>query len=93
MKPLDKLFWIRVGLAVATGWAAGALGFDSRNPAAGLGVLLAILVYIASAMLARGFASQLEPKLRNRAYTTGLGSYIMIFLFTWILYNTLIVMS
>jgi type IV secretory pathway TrbD component len=79
-----------VGLAVLTGLAAGALGFNSSNPEAGLGVLLAILVYIASVMLARGVAAEVEPRLKNRVYITGLGSYIMIFLFTWILYNTLI---
>ncbi len=89
-QPLNVIFWIRAGLGTFTGLLAGLLGFTSDNPAAGLGALLAISMYLLSVFVVRGlYLTSIEAKDRRKLLTTGIGTFIMLFLFTWILYNTL----
>ncbi|MHB8566579.1 MAG: hypothetical protein ACYC7D_07685 [Nitrososphaerales archaeon] len=93
---LNFLSWIRVGLGAIAGFLAGALGFvtigtklTSEYPYYGLYV--AAIVYIASYYLARQFIlTNLDPKNKNKLITQGLFSYVMIFLFVWIIFNTLV---
>ncbi len=88
-KPWDMIFWIRVALGSLTGLLAGLLGFTSENPASVLGAFLAISMYLFSVFLIRGlYQSSIEAKDSRKLLTTGLGSFIMLFLFTWILFNT-----
>ncbi len=89
-KPFEIVFWVRVVLGLLTGTLAGLLGFVSPNPQAYLGVLVAIAVYILSVVFARTVAGNVQHSDRNKLFTAGLGGYIMLFLFVWILYNTLI---
>ncbi len=89
MKPTDKVFWLRVVMGISTGLILGILtisvGFSGSN-----GVLFAFLMYIASYYIARATVSaELPPKDARKLITAGLGSFIMLFLFTWILINTL----
>ncbi len=89
MKPTDKLFWLRVVMGLLTGLILGILtvltGFSGSN-----GVLFAVLMYIASYYIARfTVAAQIPPKEARKLLTTGLMSFLMLFLFTWILINTL----
>jgi len=89
-KPFEIVFWVRVVLGVLTGTLAGLLGFVSPNPQAYLGVFVAIAVYILSVVFARTVVGNVQQSDRNKLFTAGLGGYIMLFLFVWILYNTLI---
>jgi hypothetical protein len=89
-KPFEIVFWVRVALGVLTGMLAGLLGFVSPNPQAYLGIFVAIAVYILSVVFARTMAGNVQKTERNKLFTAGLGGYIMLFLFAWVLYNTLI---
>jgi hypothetical protein len=84
--PFDKLYWLRIGLGVFAGLLAEVItGSDFLN-----GVSLAILVYLVSYYLARfGWYRTLDRQFQGKIYTTGLGVYAGMFLFTWILLFTL----
>jgi len=90
MKTTDKIFWLRVIFGITTGLILGMLsiltGFEGSS-----GAFFAILMYIASYYIARiKFAPELPPKDSRKIVTTGLGSFIALFLFTWILVFTLL---
>lgn len=95
----DRIFWARAIMGVVAGLSSGILGFVSPDaykgvvsPDAYKGILLAISLYIVTYYLSRYvFARNLPTGQRRNYITLGIFSYIMLFLFTWILYNTLIV--
>lgn len=91
MTPLDKLYWFRVAAGVLSGVFAALLGFIGTNqPEAYRGVILALAVYALTSYTARyRMFKNLGVGLR-KIYMHGIGSFIMLFLFTWILLNTLI---
>lgn len=90
MGPIDRIFWMRIGLGVLAGIAAGALGYDSFNPEAwwrGIGV--AFMGYFASYIITRVYISKyLLPTEYRKMVTTGLPGYIFMFMIVWILHNT-----
>lgn len=90
MTPLDKLYWFRVAAGIFAGILAALLGFIGINqPEAYRGVIVAFAVYGLTSYVARyQMFKDLGVSLR-KIYTHGLGSFIMLFLFTWILLNTL----
>jgi hypothetical protein len=82
----DKMFWIRAGLGVAVG-AASDLIFGSDYEG---GILLAILVYIGTFYLFRGvWGAKIAPTDTRKLVTAGMPSFILLFLFFWILLFTL----
>lgn len=87
---LDRLFWIRVGLAAIAGVIATFL-FESIESEerrwASIGFM--IIVFIFSAVIGKGMKIGLPPSDRKKLVTTGIGSYIFIYLFMWILSYTL----
>ncbi|MBI2184161.1 MAG: hypothetical protein HYU39_04290 [Thaumarchaeota archaeon] len=90
MKPLDIVFWIRVLLGFTAGILSGVLGFLGPSPEAYRGILVAVALYSISYYLVRyGIKVNIPPDQVKKLFTTGLSSFIMMFLFTWILYNTL----
>jgi len=87
----DKLYWTRIGMGVLGGYVADQL-FSLQGGATGEwnGLTIAIAVYLASFyvgkyVLLRGLPQDKQSKL----YTTGIGGYVMLFIFTWILLFTL----
>ena len=90
MKQQDEIYWIRVVLGVMSGLLTGFLGFDSNNPAAAQGIIIPIVVYIFTFYVLRlKFKdSAMSPR---QILIKGIGSFIMLFLFSWILYNSLII--
>ena len=88
--PLDKLFWIRIGLGVLAGIIAAQLGNsigEASKPYMGFGIM--IILFLISYGIAKGMRIPLVPSDRKKLVTTGIGSYFFIFVFTWILVNTL----
>ncbi|MGQ0377069.1 MAG: hypothetical protein ACT4OW_06170 [Nitrososphaerota archaeon] len=88
---IDILFWIRVGLAVLGGTLATFLfepmeGEERRWASIGL----LIVVFIVSMGIAKGMRIQLPPSDKKKLVTTGIGSYIFIYLFMWILTYTFV---
>ena len=91
-KKLNKLFWLRVGLAVIAGTAATFIFDDIVNMEekrwTSIGFM--IIIFIITIVIAKGMKIQLPSSDRKKIVTQGIGSYIFIYLFIWVLTNTLV---
>ena len=59
------------------------------NPNAYYGIYIAIVIYFVSYYFAKyTILKGIASKDKNRLLTQGVGTYIMMFIFTWILFNT-----
>ena len=90
-RKLDKLFWLRVGLAVIAGIVATFLfepveGEERRWSS----IIFMIAIFIVTIFIAKGMNLQLPKSDRKKLVTTGIGSYIFIYLFMWILTYTIV---
>jgi len=88
---LNKLFWLRVGLAVIAGTTAtflfeGIEGEDRRWAS----IVFMIIVFIGTIIVAKGMKMQLPSSDRKKIVTQGIGSYVFLYLFTWIVTYTLL---
>ena len=90
-KKLNKLFWLRVALGVISG-AASTFLFENiegeERRWASIGFL--IIVFIGTIIVAKGMKMQLPSSDRKKIVTQGIGSFIFLFLFTWIVTYTLV---
>ncbi len=90
-KLLDKLFWIRIGMAALGGVVATFL-FESvegeERRWASIGFM--IIVFIASAIIGKSMKIGLPHSDRKKIVTTGMGTYVFLYLFMWILSYTLV---
>ncbi len=77
---------MRIGMAVLGGLTAyQVFGTDYLN-----GMLVAIIFYLASYYLARYlWFRELNRDDVSKIYSTGIGGFVLVFLFTWILLFTL----
>jgi len=74
---------------VASSSVADELSKNIANPNAYYGIYVAILIYFVSYYFAKyTILKGIAPKDKNRLLTQGVGTYIMMFIFTWILFNT-----
>jgi len=82
----DRIFWLRVGLGAASG-ALSDLLFYNDYPSA---ILFLVVLYLASFYLVRSlWGGKMKPEDQRKLYTSGLGSFILLFLFFWIFLFTL----
>ncbi len=81
----DKLYWLRVGFAAGAGILAATLvGTDYTS-----GISIGILMYLISYYLARfTWYKGLGREGQGKVYTTGVGSFVLVFVFTWLLIFT-----
>ena len=90
-RKLDKLYWFRIALAVIGGTAATFM-FDSiegeERRWASIGFM--IIIFIASIVMAKSMNLKLLKSDRKKIVTQALGSYIFLYLFSWILSYTLV---
>lgn len=89
--PLGTLFWLRIGLGVLAGIIASFIGNSvdaGSRPYVGFGIM--IILFIISYGIAKSMRIPLPPADKKKLIMTGIGSYFFIFIFTWILVNTLI---
>ena len=77
----DKIFWLRAGLGATVGVISELLfGNDFES-----GVLLALVIYLASYYLVRRvWGSQFKPDELTKMYTAGVGSFALLFIFLYI---------
>lgn len=90
-RKLNKLFWMRVVLAVIAGTSATFIFADIEGEErrwASIGYM--IIVFFASIMVAKGMKMQLPHSDRKKLVTQAIGSYIFLYLFTWIVSYTLV---
>ena len=90
-RKLNKLFWFRVALAVIAGVSATFI-FDSiegeERRWASIGYM--IILFIVTIIIAKGMKIQLPSSDRKKIVTQGIGSYVFLYLFTWILSYTIV---
>ncbi len=89
-KKLSTLFWLRIALGIIAGAATTLLledieGEERRWTSIGF----MIIVFLASIIVAKGMKMQLPSSDRKKIVTQGIGSYVFLYLFTWIVTYTL----
>ena len=89
-KKLNKLFWMRVALAIIAGTSATFIfedieGEDRRW--ASIGFMIGI--FFATVIIAKGMKMQLPSSDRKKVVTQAIGSYVFLYLFSWIVSYTL----
>jgi hypothetical protein len=90
-RKLNKLFWLRVALAVIAGTAATFIFEDIEGEErrwASIGFM--IIVFFGTVIVAKGMKMQLPSADRKKIVTQAIGSYVFLFLFTWIVTYTLV---
>lgn len=90
-KKLNKLFWLRVALAVIAGTIATFIFEDIEGEErrwASIGFM--IIIFAGTIVVAKGMKMQLPSSDRKKIVTQGIGSYIFLYLFTWIVTYTLV---
>ena len=88
---LDRLFWVRIGLAAIGGTIATFL-FESieGEERRWASIIFMIIIFVVSAVIGKGMKIGLPPSDRKKLVTTGIGTYVFVYLFMWILSYTLI---
>ncbi|MBS7643029.1 hypothetical protein KEJ26_00335 [Candidatus Bathyarchaeota archaeon] len=87
LKPSSIVYWTRIGLAVLTTLICLGLQLSGVR-----GIILGVLMYIVSYYVIR-FGLNVEPEAvggGNKLFTIGIGSYFLVWLFTWALLYTLL---
>ena len=93
-KKLNKLFWMRICLAVIAGVAATFIfepieGEERRWASIGFMIVLFFITII----IGKGMKMQLPSSDRKKLVTQGIGSYVFLYLFMWIVSYTLVNLS
>ena len=89
-RKLNKLFWMRVALAVIAGTAATFIfedieGEDRRWASIGF----MIVIFFGTVIVAKAMKMQLPSSDRKKVVTQAIGSYVFLYLFSWIVSYTL----
>jgi hypothetical protein len=89
-RKLNKLFWMRVALAIIAGTAAtfifeGIEGEERRWASIGF----MVVVFFGTVIVAKGMKMQLPSSDRKKIVTQAIGSYVFLYLFSWIVSYTL----
>ncbi len=89
---LDKVFWLRVGLGILAGALSAEIGspMQHAHDKAFVGLGIMIVLFIISYGIAKALRVPLLPADKRKLVMTGIGSYFLMFLFSWILVNTVI---
>jgi len=88
---INVLFWFRVALAVMGGIAATFI-FDSieGEDRRWASIAFMIILFIVSIIIAKGMNMQLPRSDRKKLVTTGIGSFVFLYLFSWIVSYTIV---
>ena len=90
-RKLNKLFWLRIGIALIGGSAAtfifGSIEGEERRWAS-IGFM--IIIFIVTIGYAKAMRMQLARSDRKKLVTQGMGSYVFLYLFMWIVSYTLV---
>lgn len=90
-RKVDQLFWLRIALAVIAG-ASATFIFDTMEgeELRWTSIAYMIIIFIVSVFIAKGMNLKLPKSDRKKLVTTGIGSYVFIYLFMWIFTYTLV---
>ncbi len=82
----DRIFWVRVGFGVLTGALSDLLFYSDYASA----IAFAVTIYVVTFYLVKTlWGGKMKPEDQRKLYTAGTGSYVLLFLFFWILLFTL----
>ena len=89
-RKLNKLYWMRIILAISAGIAATFIFEDFEGEErrwASIGFM--IIIFMGTIIVAKSMNMQLPSSDRKKIVTQAIGSYIFLYLFTWIVTYTL----
>lgn len=90
-KKLNRLFWLRVACAVIAGTIATFIFEDIQGEERRwASIVFMIIVFIVTIFIAKSMNMQLPSSDRKKIVTQGIGSYIFLYLFVWILTYTIV---
>jgi len=91
-KLTDKLFWLRIGFALIGGAIATFLfeGIEDSEEHRWSSIIFMIVLFIVTCFIAKGMKINFPKSDRKKLVTTGMGSYIFLYLFAWIMTYTLL---
>jgi hypothetical protein len=87
-----KLFWLRVGFAIMGGVAATFLfdGIEHDEEHRWTSIIFMIILFLVTCVIAKGMKINYPKSDRKKIVTTGIGSFIFLYLFAWIMSFTLL---
>ena len=90
-RKLNKLFWLRVSLAIIARTIATfifeEIEGEERRWAS---IAFMIIIFAGTIIIAKGMKMQLPSSDRKKLVTQGIGSYVFLYLFTWIVTYTIV---
>jgi len=91
-KRTDMLFWLRIGFALIGGMIATFLfeeieGSEERRWSS---IIFMIGLFIITCFIAKGMKINFPKSDRKKLVTTGMGSFVFLYLFAWIMSYTLL---
>jgi len=91
-KRADKLFWMRVVFAVIGGIAATFLfdGIEDSEEHRWTSIIFMIGLFLVTCFIAKAMKINFPRSDRKKIVTTGIGSFIFMYLFSWIMSFTLL---
>ncbi|MCS5531094.1 MAG: hypothetical protein NZ803_04170 [Candidatus Nitrosopelagicus sp.] len=91
-KRTDKLFWMRIGIALIAGSSATFLfeGIEDSEERRWSSIAFMIVLFIITCFIAKGMKINFPRSDRKKLVTTGIGSFIFLYLFAWIMTYTLL---
>ena len=91
-KRTNILFWLRFAFAMIGGAIATFLfeGIEDSEERRWSSIIFMIILFIVTCFIAKGMKINFPKSDRKKLVTTGMGSYIFLYLFAWIMTYTLL---
>ena len=91
-KLTNILFWMRIGFALIGGTIATFIfdGIEGSEERRWSSITFMIVLFIVTCFIAKGMKINFPKSDRKKLVTTGIGSFIFLYLFAWILSYTLL---
>jgi len=91
-KRTNTLFWMRFALALIGGVAAEFLfdGIADSEEKRWSSITFMIVLFVVTCFIAKGMKINFPKSDRKKLVTTGIGSYVFLYLFAWIMAHTML---
>jgi len=91
-KRTNILFWLRIGFALIGGAIATFLfeGIEDTEEHRWSSIIFMIVLFIITCFIAKGMKINFPKSDRKKLVTTGIGSFVFMYLFAWIMTYTLL---
>ena len=91
-KRTNTLFWLRFGFAIIGGAIATFLfeEIDGNEERRWSSIIFMIVLFIITCFIAKGMKINFPKADRKKLVTTGMGSFVFLYLFAWIMTYTLL---